>query len=87
MKSVYVGNDFNCIIDRDTIVPLEAAKIGRHCHIIPLDTITRELWGACGTIEKVSPGLQDNCFVRFDRPIKSVGAIMTGIWLPVKSLM
>lgn len=66
--------DRNALVMRDSL-----PKIGESVYLKPLPTITRELWGAVGIIEKCEEGTQ-LCFVRFVAPVKSVGAIMTGVW-------
>lgn len=73
-----------------------AMSIGDRVSVKHLDGITRDLWGAVGVVSKIrkSPPPPedywlrrrwteevDRFFVRFDEPTKSVGAMMTGIWL------
>lgn len=70
----------------------EIFNVGDRVTVPRHDSITRDLWGSLGIIDKVRydsvTDLRGNeiernrmVFVRFDNPAKSIGAVMTGVWL------
>lgn len=76
-------------------------KIGDRVSVRQLTTITKDIWGTKGTITKVREDVMptdyfqqrrwtpepNKYFVEFDEPTKSIGAMMTGIWLVEAALI
>ena len=58
---------------------------GLRAVIGPFDHISRECWGAAGTVEKHKHS--GKWFLRFDQPRKSVGALLTGLHIEPRDVV